>query len=857
MSIATRYSKISSTTKSQFSIIFLALVVLCQWDDSDADDEGLQLNEVQASPTIDKSPGLGAEFETGAFYLVGDPECSYERTNKLKGGVLGGREGDHWQLTVDTTLDAANRLQAEYILNGQTVKLGQAMAGPTAAAIAADLVLEWNPTLDSPGITMKDLDGCTWSIKSTSSLLGPVASILWQRQITAPMPLEALNDIIGKARANYAVPPVSLLPGHKGLVRNLVYVSTEFFQSSPGGAPTAPTSDVLGFFSLVLSYAKAADHYVLGDSPKFKLPIMPRNDFQSMFNLIRGSLGSSLDAGDSALYNIVKILACYTWRTDESSQFELEIDQLYCSGDLAAPVVSTKMDELKYELTRGKINPPPSFTIKEWMDDLQANKGDRMSAGDKTYDGQIGGFGDKMEYALDTTRLVPLFEFRDLDSSTASQFATLVTAAENDIINYHRIYRNPPTMTNPKRAVRRVHRQLAECPADMTSTPADTTSGASNTPSSTPSSPPTVTSFITSFVETTVPSITPTQSVSCYLQNQDPDRGINSRYCICESSITAPVLDSTLAQTALCAYTTLPGTTTEISVPTQTWTTNCQACTLVGGIADHADCTMVDGCTPTGITTSQTAEATPTIKAWVGNLGMVDIGDAEDGTGGKDLAKELFTKLRSSCNDTACESNAFAEMDNIETIVLDGELPIKPAMYMDDVRFWNDTVALERMLSLGIASWVSALNDEKSGLCKEVEYEADADETGSSCGTRPIPQERLRRTVRRDTGQVLWERDDLALQERCLDFCNAPHVCHYKGRVCSAPAQVDVVMAGDGDPYKYHLALSVRLREVNDGFSCEEIVLAVTDILEILAPELLPAEMAGEISFEAICGAIE
>ncbi|KAI0505636.1 hypothetical protein F5B22DRAFT_516492 [Xylaria bambusicola] len=223
-------------------------------------------------------------------------------------------------------------------------------------------------------MAVEGLDGCTWTIPPDTLSPGAAAGLSWQHQITTPMSLEALHDIIGKARAKYLAPPVSLLTETNHRVQGLVYVSTEFFQSSPEALPTTPTSDILGSFSLGLSYAKAADRYISGTSPKFRLPITLRNDFQSRFNLIKGGLGSSLDNGASALYSIVKTLACYRWYTDDD-MYQLEIDQLYRNGDLANLIIGTKRDELKYSLTGGKINPPPSFTIKEWTNDLQANKG--------------------------------------------------------------------------------------------------------------------------------------------------------------------------------------------------------------------------------------------------------------------------------------------------------------------------------------------------------------------------------------------------------------------------------------------------------------------------------------------------
>lgn len=107
----------------------------------------------------------------------------------------------------------------------------------------------------------------------------------------------------------------------------------------------------------------------------------------------------------------------------------------------------------------------------------------------------------------------------------------------------------------------------------------------------------------------------------------------------------------------------------------------------------------------------------------------------------------------------------------------------------------SSQAVLEKMLSVGIASWISALNDPTLKLCKDVTYEADADVTGKGCGKGPIPTSRLRRKVRRDNGVVLWEREGLAAEEnrlarRCRDNCDRPMVCHYHARMCSAPNEI-------------------------------------------------------------------
>ncbi|KAI0198381.1 hypothetical protein F4808DRAFT_436186 [Astrocystis sublimbata] len=839
----------------------LLYLILSQWiilvfsqigGECDADSQGLELNEPQiGSPTADMSPGLGFEFETGAFTLVGNPECDIHQTNELKARILGGRKGDTWALTVDTTLETPNRLQPEYIMDGLKVKIDQNMAGKAAAEIAADLV-DWNPSTNSPALTVEGLDGCTWTIKSeTGSKLMAPDQLLWQRQITTPMPLEALHDIIDKFRWPVGTQFRSLRPSARW-AEKMIFVSHEFFQTAPEGVPTNPDADVLGFFSMILSYIKAAgiekpDPY---RSPKFLLPIMPRNDFQTMFNLIKSGLGS-MDSGPDALYHIVRAISCYKWDLSGDEPY-LDIDTSYCSEDWDSPKIKKDIGEISFEFRGFKRNPQTnveetesySFTVKEWLNDLQANRGDRLSMGDEFHDKQIGGFKDKMEFALGTTRLVPLFEFRNLGPLASPQFSAVVTAAERDIIYLHRTF---------GAASRPAKRQLAGCPTNMTTSALSsrpvTAPPSSFTPIPSPTIRPTLTPTLTppfmssshpiisSFKTSFSPTTTPTPTISCRLQNQDPDMGINSRYCVCEESITAPILGSTLAQSELCAYTATPTTTQTISRPTHTYTAGCDACTIVGGIADSPTCTTIEGCAPT-------------ITAWVGNLDSIDIGDAEDGNGGKDLAMELFTKLRPVCGDMGCDTEHLtATMDNVETLLTDGsEVPLKPAMRLSDAEYNNDPEIFERMLSLGIATWVSTINQNQDMFCQEVEYEADEDFSGSGCGTGPIPQDRLRRTVHRDTGAVLWQRDDVAaLEERCRDFCDAPVTCKYHGRVCRAPRLVVVSQP------PYHLALTVELQETGDAFTCEEIVMDFFEVLAFIFPEFLPEEEGGLIGAEALC----
>jgi hypothetical protein len=149
------------------------------------------------------------------------------------------------------------------------------------------------------------------------------------------------------------------------------------------------------------------------------------------------------------------------------------------------------MDGLKFNMAGGSITPPPSFTIHDWMNGIQAGTIDAMAAGDITYDGQIGKLNKKTEYVLGTTREVPIFEFRNLGSSDYTHFEDLVIEAEQTIINYHDKYKTAPQKVKrseqqhraPHHAFR-VRQAASACAAPPLSTPTTatpTTSLASDT----------------------------------------------------------------------------------------------------------------------------------------------------------------------------------------------------------------------------------------------------------------------------------------------------------------------------------------------------------------------------------------
>lgn len=108
----------------------------------------------------------------------------------------------------------------------------------------------------------------------------------------------------------HTCPTSPLLPSSRP-GKNMVSVTSKFFQSNPNGiSPGSVKQDVLGFLSLVVSYAKRARStsppIYSGTSPKSEISIMPRTEFVSLYAQVSGGL-----PGSDTLYNLVKVLACY------------------------------------------------------------------------------------------------------------------------------------------------------------------------------------------------------------------------------------------------------------------------------------------------------------------------------------------------------------------------------------------------------------------------------------------------------------------------------------------------------------------------------------------------------------------
>ena len=88
--------------------------------------------------TTDGTAGIGAEFESPVFYFT-KRDCSREDTDAARKQIVAERTGTNWQLTADTS-PAPGKLNAEYILNGQNIKVGTGDGAKAGKAWADDLV---------------------------------------------------------------------------------------------------------------------------------------------------------------------------------------------------------------------------------------------------------------------------------------------------------------------------------------------------------------------------------------------------------------------------------------------------------------------------------------------------------------------------------------------------------------------------------------------------------------------------------------------------------------------------------------------------------------------------------------------
>jgi hypothetical protein len=176
--------------------------------------------------------------------------------------------------------------------------------------------MNWTPWTETPAnqITIENFPQCNpWTITGLTPNTDK-GNIIWLPQVTAPMPLEGLYSLMLE---NIQDPQTgrNILNGATSFItgQNIQLVTREYFQSASLKIDASTvTDDMLGFCTLVLSYAKAADLEQAPDvSPKHKIPFMPRTEFNTIYAQVSSKFTTSL-------FDVFDTLACY--KTDSNLQ---------------------------------------------------------------------------------------------------------------------------------------------------------------------------------------------------------------------------------------------------------------------------------------------------------------------------------------------------------------------------------------------------------------------------------------------------------------------------------------------------------------------------------------------------------
>lgn len=222
-----------------------------------------------------------------------------------------------------------------------------------------------------------------------------------------------------------------------------------------------------------------------------------------------------------------------------------------------------------------------------------------------------------------------------------------------------------------------------------------------------------------SVTTTAPPTQVPTPPApSCSMQDQDPDQGITSEYCVCQGSVTLPLLtpSSTAVATESCAYPSLPGSSSQIMPSTgfDSTTTNSGLCLICSEVVNNEDaCTTI----PTPTCFPEKAQATVQAGSSPVHVGTLT---------GEPLYTSISSALESICPSvtqtesmTTCstDSVSIGDIDYVESDSLldDGKLVVKVL-----ASAYNDTGLRDAMIH---SAALTANNSAQGSRCYDQSYE--------------------------------------------------------------------------------------------------------------------------------------
>ncbi|KAI4282248.1 MAG: hypothetical protein L6R38_003080 [Xanthoria sp. 2 TBL-2021] len=107
--------------------------------------------------------------------------------------------------------------------------------------------------------------------------------------------------------------------------------------------------------------------------------------------------------------------------------------------------------------------------IEKWLTKIQINDRDLVAEMESVHRfGQVGRLGTRMENLLDSSREAPIFEFRDLGSSTGSNLAKDLGNLEDAVVQLHKKYK-----TGPKKRSSRIQGRDPAEPQTFTGAPSN------------------------------------------------------------------------------------------------------------------------------------------------------------------------------------------------------------------------------------------------------------------------------------------------------------------------------------------------------------------------------------------------
>ena len=167
------------------SLLYMSLVVTAmginvpvqpRTDPSLVDVENNEFIQMDG-PTADNTAGIGAEFES-PFFQFKSEGCSAKDTDASKGQVIAQRTGTNWKLTADS-INSPGQVNAEYILNGENIKVGSGDGAKVGKAWADDLVSDraCNATKFCPVNIVRSRGSLGLEIRQTWLILQIVSAI--------------------------------------------------------------------------------------------------------------------------------------------------------------------------------------------------------------------------------------------------------------------------------------------------------------------------------------------------------------------------------------------------------------------------------------------------------------------------------------------------------------------------------------------------------------------------------------------------------------------------------------------------------------------------------------------------------